>query len=158
MEIYKLIEQYKGERNKEIRGIFSSIFIFQNRLQTIFDKADPYITVKQFMLLAMVKHSTEKQTYTHLGKLLGCSRQNIKKLVISLEKKGYLINQKSNEDKRTSYIIMTEKANEYFDEISNIHQIHLAELFSEYSDEEISFLYKTLMKLHSSIDKFEREY
>lgn len=36
----------------------------------------------------MIKYSEEKTTYTKLGQLLGSSRQNVKNLALSLEKKG----------------------------------------------------------------------
>ncbi|MGO0862648.1 MarR family transcriptional regulator, partial [Clostridioides difficile] len=70
MQIKNMIKNFSGERNNEVRGIFSSIFILQNRLQTIFDKTDEHLTLKQFMLLTMVKYADEKTTFTYLGKLL----------------------------------------------------------------------------------------
>ncbi|MBC1991092.1 MarR family transcriptional regulator, partial [Listeria seeligeri] len=91
MEISDMIKNFADKRDNQVRGIFASIFILQNRLQTVFDKADEYLTLKQFMLLTMIRFShDEKTTFTHLGNLLGSSRQNAKKLALSLEKKGFI--------------------------------------------------------------------
>ena len=80
MQIADLIEKFRHTRDGQGRAIFSTIFIAGNRLQTSFDRADGQVTLKQFMLLTMLRQSGEDMTFTQLGELLGCSRQNIKKL------------------------------------------------------------------------------
>jgi MarR family transcriptional repressor of emrRAB len=60
MNIESLTEAYKSGRDNQQRAIFASLFILGNRLQTSFDKVDPVITVKQFMVLIMVKQVPEK--------------------------------------------------------------------------------------------------
>lgn len=79
MNIEDLIENYSDSAQKQSRAIFSSIFIIGNKLQTIFDNNIPEISLKQFMLLSMIRQSEIPLTLTQLGNLLGCSRQNIKK-------------------------------------------------------------------------------
>ncbi|MEW9095449.1 MAG: MarR family transcriptional regulator [Clostridiaceae bacterium] len=157
MQINNMISSYSGEREKEVRGIFASIFILQNRLQTVFDRADPHITLKQFMLLVMIRHSPEKQTFTYFGELLGSSRQNIKKLALSLEKKGFVIIQPSPTDKRSMTITMTKEAEEYFEKISTLHNLKLENLFNHYSDEEIHLFYSLITRLYNGLDNDEKD-
>ena len=61
-----------------------------NQLQTIFDSRIPALSLKQFMLLSVARQAGEPMTFTQLGALLGCSRQNIKKLAEALVKKGFV--------------------------------------------------------------------
>ncbi|MCI8876588.1 MAG: HTH domain-containing protein [Lachnospiraceae bacterium] len=61
--------------------MFSTIFIAGNRLQALFDNRIPQVSLKQFMLLSILRQSEEPMTFTQLGTLLGCSRQNIKKYI-----------------------------------------------------------------------------
>ena len=53
MQLKQLIEEYADSEIMRRQGIFASIFIIQNRLQTACDKLDEEITMKQWLLLAM---------------------------------------------------------------------------------------------------------
>jgi len=70
------------------RQFFSSAFIFQNKLQTACDKLQKDITMKQWLLLAMTTSCQIPFTLTRLEELMGCSRQKVKKLALTLEKKS----------------------------------------------------------------------
>lgn len=48
------------------------------------------ISPKQWELFSAVEDTGEAATLTYLGKLLGCSRQNVKKLALALEKQGLI--------------------------------------------------------------------
>lgn len=155
MEIEDLIRRFKDTRQHQVRAIFSTLFIAGNKLQTIFDKEDKDITLKQFMLLTMVRRSGEELTFTQSGKLLGCSRQNIKKLAASLEEKGFVEIKQSQKDMRAAAILPTDKLIPYFDKISAMHKQKLKTLFEEYTDSEIQMLFDLLMKLYKGIDRLE---
>lgn len=157
MEIKDLIKKFSDSREKKIKAIFSSLFIAGNRLQTIFDHDVPDISLKQFMLLIMVRQSREQLTFTQLGKLLGCSRQNIKKLAYSLEKKEYVTIKQNEKDSRAAYIYPTKKMNDYFDSIFISYQNKLGYLFEIYSDDEIEQFFQLMMKLYNGIEHFERK-
>ncbi|MBC1502061.1 MarR family transcriptional regulator [Listeria weihenstephanensis] len=155
MKINHMIQEFEGEREKEIRGIFSSIVILQNRLQTIFDNANEILTLKQFMLLTMIKYSDEITTFTHLGNLLGSSRQNIKKIATSLEKKEFItINQEIN-NKRNTALQLTEKADAFLGAINELHTEKLNSIFADYTQEEIHIFYKLITKLYAGVEREE---
>lgn len=158
MQIKNMIKNFRGERNNEIRGIFASIFILQNRLQTIFDKTDEHLTLKQFMLLTMVKYADEKTTFTYLGKLLGSSRQNIKKLAVSLENKGFITIEHEPNNKRNTSIVLTKKADEYSQKVQELHTEKLNNIFQDYSNEEISLFYQMITKLYAGVEREEKYY
>ncbi|MGX9758105.1 MarR family winged helix-turn-helix transcriptional regulator [Clostridioides difficile] len=158
MQIKNMIKNFSGERNNEVRGIFSSIFILQNRLQTIFDKTDEHLTLKQFMLLTMVKYADEKTTFTYLGKLLGSSRQNIKKLAVSLENKGFITIEHEPNNKRNTSIVLTKKADEYSQKVQKLHTEKLNNIFQDYSNEEISLFYQMITKLYTGVEREEKYY
>ncbi len=75
-----LIKRFSSTTENQEKAVFSTLFIAGNKLQTLFDNHIPQITLKQFMLLSIVRQSKDALTFTQLGNLLGCSRQNIKKL------------------------------------------------------------------------------
>ncbi|MDO1604703.1 MarR family transcriptional regulator [Lactobacillus sp. YT155] len=151
----ELINEYKDDRTKELRGIFSSFSILQNRLQTIFDKTDTKITSKQFLLLTMIRYSKTALSYTELGKQIGTSRQNVKKLAILLEKNGFVkIDTASSKGNKVS-INITEYAEEYFNKVYDEHTEILEKIFADYSNEEIDMFYQLMTKLYSGVEKVE---
>lgn len=157
MNIDFLIEKFSHSRKYQEKGIFSTLFIVQNKLQTLFDKSDPYITLKQFMLVTMIGESEEQLTFTQLGTLLGCSRQNIKKLASSLEQKGFVKIEQVKNDTRAATVLLTEKFHSYVDKVSLSHQKKLDILFSNYTDEETKILYTLLMRLHNGTENITKE-
>lgn len=156
MQLSDLIEKFRHTRDGQGRAIFSTIFIAGNRLQTSFDRADGQVTMKQFMLLTMLRQSGEDMTFTQLGELLGCSRQNIKKLAASLEKKGLVTISRNPRDGRACVISPTEKLAAYFRQTAQIHTEKLRDLFSVYSDGEMEQLFRLLMKLYNGLDRLEQ--
>ena len=90
MDLDSLITKFSTTKENQRKAIFSTLFIAENRLQTLFDNHIPEVSLKQFMLLSVVRQSKEELTFTQLGNLLGCSRQNIKKIADILVKKGFI--------------------------------------------------------------------
>lgn len=90
MELNDLIAKFSDTTENQRKAIFSTLFIAGNKLQTLFDSHIPEVSLKQFMLLSIVRQSKEQLTFTQLGNLLGCSRQNVKKLADVLAKKGFI--------------------------------------------------------------------
>ena len=151
MQISDLIRRFKGTRERQEKA---TLCIAENRLQTIFDRSSSGITLKQFMLLTMVRQSEERLTFTQLGDLLGCSRQNIKKLAAVLEQKGFVTIIQNENDKRASFLLPTERL-EYFEQTAALHGQKLACLFQGYTDQEMEQLFTLLMKLYDGIDGLE---
>ncbi len=80
MKMEELFEKYGCDTQHKEQAVFASIFILQNRLQTAGEKLQTEISMKQWLLLAMAECCPEPRTLTNIGELMGCSRQNIKKL------------------------------------------------------------------------------
>lgn len=156
MNLEDLIARFSSTTENQRKAIFSTLFIAGNRLQTLFDARIPEVSLKQFMLLTLVRQSKESLTLTQLGSLLGCSRQNVKKLADALVKKGFVIIQPSPRDPRALCICPTDKVNDYFLHDFSVYQDELKSLFEVYTDEEIETLFLLLSKLYAGIDHLER--
>ena len=130
MDLDTLVTRFSDTTENRQKAIFSTLFIAGNRLQTLFDKTIPALSLKQFMLLSVARQSEEPLTFTQLGKLLGCSRQNIKKLADALVKKGFITIRQSPTDGRAMGVWPTEKAENYFLNDFSPYREELKELFS----------------------------
>lgn len=155
MNLNELIIRFSGTTENQRKAIFSTLFIAGNKLQTLFDNRIPKLSLKQFMLLSIVRQSNEELTFTQLGNMLGCSRQNIKKLADVLLKKGFIIIQQSPLDTRAMCIRPTEKVNDYFQNEFAQYQEELKYLFEVYTDEEIETLFTLLSKLYEGIENLK---
>lgn len=155
MHFDDLIAKFSGSTENQRKAIFSTLFIAANKLQTLFDNHIPEISLKQFMLLSIVRQSEERLTFTQLGNLLGCSRQNIKKLADQLMKKGFITIRQSPQDTRAMCICPTKKVSDYFAEDFSQYQEELKYLFEVYTDKEIETLFLLLSKLYAGIDNLE---
>lgn len=157
MNLINLNAKFSGSTEDRKKAIFSTLFIAGNKLQTLFDNHIPEISLKQFMLLSVVRQSEEPLTFTQLGNLLGCSRQNIKKLVDVLRKKGFITIQQSPHDTRAMCICPTEKVNDYFINDFSEYQEKLKYLFEVYTDKEIETLFILLSRLYAGIENLDRK-
>ena len=157
MNLDDLIARFSGSTENQRKAIFSTLFIAGNKLQTLFDAHIPEVSLKQFMLLSIVRQSKEQLTFTQLGDLLGCSRQNIKKIADVLAKKGFITIEQSPNDTRAMCICPTEKANDFFLNDFSKYQEELKYLFEVYSDREIETLFILLSKLYAGIENLKKK-
>jgi len=146
------------ERNIETQkqAIFTSIFVIQNRLQTVCDDLDTEITIKQWLLLAITTSFSSPPTLTALGKLMGCSRQNAKKLAAALEDKGFLRIQQSEAKASAASVVLEAKAQEYGESAKELHRDVLELLFQDFGDEELARFFGGIKKLYTGIERIEK--
>lgn len=153
MKQEKLFEEFNCDTLHRIQAIFSSIFILQNRMQTAGEKLHTQISMKQWLLLAMTGCCPEPRTLTNVGALMGCSRQNVKKLAAALEKKDFV---KLSPGSNNSVLIeLTEKVNEYNAESGHKSMKALQLLFADFSEDEIKQLFALYKKLYAGIERVE---
>lgn len=157
MTLDDLILRFSDTAENQKKAVFSTLFIAGNKLQTLFDSHIPELSLKQFMLLSLVRQSEEPLTFTQLGNLLGCSRQNIKKLAAILMRKGFITIQQSPLDMRAMCIRATAKVNDYFQNDFSKYQDELRYLFEVYTDRELETLFQLLSKLYAGIENLERK-
>ena len=156
MRIDDLVSKFSDSTEKQQRSIFNSLFIITNKLQTIFDNHISELSLKQFLLLSTVRQSEEPLTFTQLGELLGCSRQNIKKIADVLTKKGFVTIEKSPAAPRAMCICPTEKADVYFQTDFSEYQGELKYLFDVYTEDEVKKLFTLLSMLYKGVECLEK--
>lgn len=157
MLLQDLNARFSDTRENRQKAIFSTLFIAGNKLQTLFDSRIPEVSLKQFMLLSIIRQSEEPLTFTELGSLLGCSRQNIKKLADVLLKKGFITIQQNPRDTRAVCICTTPKTDAYFQGEFAKYREELKYLFEVYTDSEIETLFVLLSRLYEGINNLERK-
>lgn len=154
MKMNDLFEAYDCDTQHRVQAIFSSIFVLQNRIQTAGEKLQTEISMKQWLLLAMTECCPEPRTLTSIGNLMGCSRQNIKKLALALEKRGFV--HLSLGANNSVCIELTDKVNAYAKEMGERHSQALKLLFADFNEEEIEHLFRLYAKLYMGMERVEK--
>ena len=154
MKILELFQQHNCDTEHRIQAIFTSIFILQNRMQTAGEKLQTQISMKQWLLLAMTECCPHPRTLTNVGLLMGCSRQNVKKLALALEKKGFV--QLLTGTNNSVSIELTDKVAKYTQEIGERHSQALKLLFNDFTEEEIQKFFCLYSKLYAGMERVEK--
>ena len=137
-------------------ALFGLFFAFHNRLQAVGDSFYEEITCKQFFLMACMNLFPDAPpTMNDLAKIMGCSRQNVKQIVNSLEKKGVLDIKSDENDKRKQQIFMTEKAFSTAVKYEQKEAEFLKGLFDGVSVQEVDMAYRIISKMEDNLKKME---
>lgn len=148
-------EQFGEDPGWRKNLIFSSIFILENMLHSVVDR-NSEISSKQWLVMTAAKAFPVLPDLTTLGKALGCSRQNIKKLALQLEKEGYIRLVKSEADARRICIEITEKGKAFNDKNTAMSETVHQQLFREFTQEDIEKYYELSVKMMHGIEHLNR--
>lgn len=148
-----LFDTYGSDAERQQQAIFTSLFVLQNRMQTAGDRLQTEISMKQWLLLAMVEACPEPRTLTRIGMLMGCSRQNVKKLALALARKDFVALESGANNAVT--ISLTAKAAEYMALTHDTNAQALALLFADFTEAEIATLFQFYRKLYAGMERVE---
>lgn len=137
-------------------ALFGLFFAFHNRLQAVGDSFYEEITCKQFFLLACMNlYPEEAPTANELAKTMGCSRQNVKEILNSLEKKQFVRLETDESDKRKKRVYLTEQAKLMGAKYQQKEIEFLKHLYEGVSDEEVDSAYSIISKIEDNLKRME---
>lgn len=143
------------DRTNQEEFIFGSIQLLANKLQILGDHILPELTLKQWFLLLMIsKMNVKEKSINEISSFVGSTRQNIKKMLVPLEGKGYIQIHRSSKDSRALNVELTEKAFQYFEDHAELAAREVNSLFSGFSDQEIATAVTFFEKLLASVESY----
>ena len=155
VKIEEIINSYNTDRLSREQVLFTSIFIMQNRIQNVSEKAQKELSMKQWLLLTIISVCPKPHTLSNIGRMMGCSRQNVKKLTDTLKDKGYVIIEYGPNN--SVCVELTSKLNEYSKEVGEKQVNLLNTLFSDFSDKDIELFFNMFIKLYNGIGLIEKK-
>lgn len=139
-------------------ALFGFFFAFNNRLQTAGDAFYEEITCKQFFLMACMNlFGDEPPTANDLSRVMGCSRQNVKEILTSLEKKGFVALVPHKSDKRKRIVVLTQKAGRFAEKYKEKETEFIERLYEGVNEEQIRSNYCFLAKLEENLKMLNEE-
>ena len=143
------MDEHKGK-------IFASLFIIANRLQVLGDRLDPDVTVKQWLLIAiMYKSQPRIFSVKEIAGIIGVSHQNVMQMVRTLEKKGFVQISIDDSDRRFKRIGLTARCQEYFAGREDRELAFLHDLFDGFSADDLRHFTALIDQFISNIVKME---
>lgn len=128
---------------------------FMNRFQTVGDTFFKEISWKQCFLLICIRFFKQPPTLKELSALMGSSHQNVKQMLLKLEKAGFVRLMPDESDKRKYRIILTEKTKEFNERNDEPSKKFVNQLFTDVDEQKLSITIETIMQLGSQLQKMK---
>lgn len=128
---------------------YATLFSLANKLQVRGNQYMKRLTSRQFMaMLAIIHLPEDNASLNNIARMLGVTKQNVKQLITIIEKKGYVIAVPNQQDKRAVNIKITESGRQAMIESNQMGMKFFADLFNEFTMEEMEVLWSLLKKLY----------
>lgn len=136
--------------------IYGTLFSLCNRIQTLGDSQFKEITIKQHFLLIGLGLFDAPPTLNELSHVVGCSYQNIKRMLNTLEKKEFVKIVQDSNDKRKYRVISQKKVQTFNEENQEITNQFMKSLYVGISKEDMMIALKVLAQMENNVGGFVR--
>ncbi len=138
-------------------GIESSYFLlgllsaFENRFQAMADSSMEEISWKQFFAIICITLCKEPPTLKELAEIMGSSHQNVKQILLKLEKKGFVTITVDDQDKRKQRILLTAYCIEFCQKNDEKSMELLKKMFEGVTEEQLQITIQTIVQIEDNL-------
>ncbi len=126
---------------------------FTNRLQVVGDSFFEEVSWKQCFVLICLRFFKQPPTLKEVSEIMGSSHQNVKQLLLKLERIGFVTFETDEHDRRKQRILLTEKADLFNEKHAEPSVIFMNELFKNINPENLAITIQTLLALDEQLKK-----
>ena len=151
------IKEVLNDKNVDFSGIPLPYFLigllsaFENRFQAMADKTMKEISWKQFFAIICIKMCKESPTINELAEIMGSSHQNVKQILLKLEKKGLVSITIDESDKRKQRIELTDYCKEFCAKNNEMTVSIMKKMFEGISEEQLQITIQTIMQIEDNL-------
>lgn len=137
--------------------VFGSILLLANKLQIVGDGLMEGLTLKQWFLLMMLNllqldMGDEPATVSHVAEFTETSRQNVKKMLEVLQRKGFVTLSPSVTDHRALDVQLTPQSFEFFNRNEQLGEDFLKRLYRTVSDDDLQTVDRVFRQLFAELE------
>ena len=153
MNIKELIQ----DKKVDFTGIELSYFLvgllsaFENRFQAVADRTMKEVSWKQFFALICTSLCKESPTIKELAEIMGSSHQNVKQILLKLEKKGFVDIVVDEKDKRKQRVVLTQYCKEFCEKNNEVAAISMQKMFAGIQEEQLKVTIQTIMQIEDNL-------
>ena len=141
----------------DFSGVPSSYYLigllsaFENRFQAMADSMMQEISWKQFFAIICINMCKEPPTLKELSDILGSSHQNVKQILLKLEKKGFIRFEQDEADKRKQRIVLTKECRKFCKKNDDMSQKTMMGMFEGIPEKDIKTSIKTIITIEKNL-------
>lgn len=141
----------------DFTGIELSYFLigllsaFDNRFQAVADHAMKEISWKQFFAIVCIDMCKSSPTVKELAEIMGSSHQNVKQILLKLEKKGFVRIDVDERDKRKQRIELTEYCKDFCAKNDERSVSIMEKMFEGISEEQLGVTIHTIIQMEDNL-------
>jgi len=141
----------------DFTGIELSYFLigllsaFNNRFQATADSTMKEISWKQFFAIICINLCKDRPTVKELAEIMGSSHQNVKQILLKLEKKGFVQVTVDESDKRKQRIELTDYCREFCAKNDEMSMNIMKKMFEGISDEQLQITIQTIIQIEDNL-------
>lgn len=124
---------------------------FENRFQAVADSEMKEISWKQFFAIICINMCKEKPTVKELAEIMGSSHQNVKQILLKLEKKGFVHITVDERDKRKQRIELTDYCREFCTKNDEMAMNIIQKMFAGVSEEQLKVTIQTIIQIENNL-------
>lgn len=151
------LEEVINSEKVDFTGMESSYFLigllsaFENRFQAMADAEMKELSWKQFFAMICVNLCKEAPTVKELAEIMGSSHQNVKQILLKLEKKGFVHVTIDEKDRRKQRIELTQYAAEFCAKNDDQSTKLMQKMFQGIPREQLQITIQTIVQLESNL-------
>lgn len=126
---------------------------FDNRFQAVADRMMQEVSWKQFFSIICTNMCKESPTIKELAEIMGSSHQNVKQILLKLERKGFVNITTDEQDKRKQRVVLTQKCMEFCAANDEKSMQALTAMFEGISREQLQITIQTIMQMEDNLKK-----
>ena len=129
---------------------------FDNRYQAAADAFFKEITWKQFFAIICINLCKEPPTLNELSDVMGSSHQNVKQILLKLEKKGFVTFVADDKDKRKQRILVTDGCRDFLEKNDNNgmqSQYIIGRIFDGVDEKDLTATIQTIMRMERNLSE-----
>lgn len=139
--------------------LFGGTFILANKLQFAGDKSVNGLTTKQWFLLMNLRELSKVSvpSVNELASTMNTSRQNIAKMLDTMEKEGLVSVSQSAQDKRVKEVFITKKGQQLAKQSEKESQDFRDKVFTGITDNELAIASQVTLKMIENLERIIKE-
>ena len=126
---------------------------FENRFQNVADSFFEEITWKQFFAIICINLCKESPTINELAGVMASSHQNVKQILIKLEKKGFVEMKMDEKDRRKQRVVTTKKCDDFCKKNAGESEIQINQMYEGISEEQLMTTIQTIIQMERNLKK-----
>lgn len=128
---------------------------FDNRFQAMADKTLGEISWKQLFAIICVNLCRQSPTISELSEIMGSSHQNVKQILLKLQRKNLVALRVDGEDRRKQRVYMTDYCRQFCQKNDQVTSGIMEQMFADIPADQLKNTIATILKIEDNMRKSE---